>query len=275
MAALRPEHQSQHTAMGPPGKAVLTSHSLVLLRLMRLCAARRIVQVCELEVPPPSLEACVVHTAARLLPQYLPSLTGSLRREATVQKALQLTRLVVDVGAAEGRSPWVGAGGCVGEGWVGKDQAGSRVSAAAAGEVRLAANTQRQQVKVNQMAQSVHFGHRTGQVNALHADKSCNIGNFIDVCNIMTCLGLHAFAALQLLLQLPSGPSSWLSTSEMPHQRPMPSRLQGTFNIQLTMWCSTSPRTRSRCLRYCRCCPLLPTRMQMLRCWWQGTQAHC
>jgi hypothetical protein len=94
---------------------VLTSSTLLLLLLLHLddlCAGRRIVQVCELEVTPPSLEACVVHTAASLLPHYLPNLTGPLRREASVQKALQLTRLVVDVGAAEGRSPWVGAGGC-------------------------------------------------------------------------------------------------------------------------------------------------------------------
>jgi hypothetical protein len=70
------------------------------------------VQVCELEVPPPSLEAAVVHAAARLLPHYLPQtqLLGPLRQQPLVQQALRLTRLVVDVGAAEGRSPWVGAG---------------------------------------------------------------------------------------------------------------------------------------------------------------------
>lgn len=67
-------------------------------------------KVCELEVPPPSLEACVVHAATRLLPHYVPNMSSRLRNEPMVQKALQLTRLVMDVGAAEGRSPWVGAG---------------------------------------------------------------------------------------------------------------------------------------------------------------------
>lgn len=67
-------------------------------------------QVCELSLCPPSLEATVVHAAARLLPQYLPQLSGPLRRQPLVQQALRLTRLVMDVGAAEGRSPWVGAG---------------------------------------------------------------------------------------------------------------------------------------------------------------------
>jgi hypothetical protein len=71
---------------------------------------RRVVEVCDLEVSPPSLEATVIHAAARLLPHYLPSTSGPLRQQPLVQKALQLTTLIVGVGAAEGRSPWVGAG---------------------------------------------------------------------------------------------------------------------------------------------------------------------
>ncbi len=71
---------------------------------------RRVVDVCDLEVSPPSLDAAVVHAAAQLLPHYLPNTPGPLRQQPLVQKALQLTALIVDVGAAEGRSPWVGAG---------------------------------------------------------------------------------------------------------------------------------------------------------------------
>lgn len=83
--------------------------------------SRRVIEVCGLEVSPPSLEATVIHAAARLLPHYLPSISGPLRQQPLVQKALQLTTLIVGVGAAEGRSPWVGAGegkatGCVGIG---------------------------------------------------------------------------------------------------------------------------------------------------------------
>lgn len=69
--------------------------------------------VLDLEVPPPSLEAMVVHAASCLLPHYVPAMTGPLRRQPLVHKALQLTQLVQDTGAAEGRSPWVGAGGIV------------------------------------------------------------------------------------------------------------------------------------------------------------------
>jgi len=55
----------------------------------------------------------VVHAASRLLPHYVPATTGPLRRQPLVHKALQLTQLLQDTGAAEGRSPWVGAGGIV------------------------------------------------------------------------------------------------------------------------------------------------------------------
>jgi hypothetical protein len=66
--------------------------------------------VCGLHVPPPSLEATVIHAAAQLLPTYAPNHSGPLRSEPMVRKALQLTQLLLDVGGVEGRSPWVGAG---------------------------------------------------------------------------------------------------------------------------------------------------------------------
>lgn len=86
-------------------------------------------QVLEVDVPPPSLETAVICTAARLLPHYVQQqqqqqqaaggggsvapLSGPLRGQPLVQGALQLTQLVQDVGAAEGRSPWVAAGACL------------------------------------------------------------------------------------------------------------------------------------------------------------------
>lgn len=84
---------------------------------VRVCITRRIVQVCDLEVAPPSLEAIVINAAARLLHHYVPDTSGPLRQQPLVQKALQLTALVVDVGAADGRSPWVGAGEVGWESW--------------------------------------------------------------------------------------------------------------------------------------------------------------
>ena len=44
-------------------------------------------------------------------PESVAAHSGSLRGQPLVRKALQLTQLVVDAGAAGGRSPSVGAGG--------------------------------------------------------------------------------------------------------------------------------------------------------------------
>lgn len=74
------------------------------------CATRRVVRVCDLEVAPPSLDAIVIHAAVRLLPHYLPDTSTPLRQQPLVQKALQLTSLLMAVGATDGHSPWVAAG---------------------------------------------------------------------------------------------------------------------------------------------------------------------
>lgn len=81
--------------------------------------------VLNLEVPPPSLEATVMRAAPTMLQHFMPApggagagagaiSSGPLRGQPLVRKALQLTQLLMDVGAVDGRSPSVGAGEATG-----------------------------------------------------------------------------------------------------------------------------------------------------------------
>jgi hypothetical protein len=91
----------------------------VQLRLTLLHAAlaaarvlyRRLMLLMQRSYVPPALETLVVAAAAVVLPQYEPGMTGSLRQQPVVRKALEVARLLNHVEAADGYSPAVAAGG--------------------------------------------------------------------------------------------------------------------------------------------------------------------
>lgn len=64
------------------------------------------------EYVPPALETLVVAAAAVVLPQYEPGMSGSLRSQPVVRKALEVAGLLGHAEAADGYSPAVAAGGC-------------------------------------------------------------------------------------------------------------------------------------------------------------------
>ncbi|WIA11922.1 hypothetical protein OEZ85_012006 [Tetradesmus obliquus] len=70
---------------------------------------RRLMVLMQREYVPPALETLVVAAAAVVLPQYEPGMSGSLRSQPVVRKALEVAGLLGHAEAADGYSPAVAA----------------------------------------------------------------------------------------------------------------------------------------------------------------------
>lgn len=60
------------------------------------------------------LTTLALAAAASVLPHYIPDMSGSLRQQPVVRKALDVARLLQKIEAVDGYNPAVGAGGWVG-----------------------------------------------------------------------------------------------------------------------------------------------------------------